>query len=150
METVLNEIEISYKPKPDLTTPFKIYTSYDAFTVGYQLFNQNQIAMREEFVIIYLNRGNRVLGYTKAFTGGISSVICDPKIIISIALKGLASSIILMHNHPSGNLKPSTADKTITSKIKAACDGLDICLMDHLIVVPDGAYFSFKDEGLLV
>lgn len=149
METVLNEIEVSYRPKKELSDPLYIYNSSDAFKVGYPIFDQNQIAMREEFVVIYLNRANRILGYSKAFTGGINGVVCDPRIILAIALKGMASSIILMHNHPSGNLKPSEQDKNLTKKINAACEGLDIYLMDHLIVTDDGKYLSLRDEGMI-
>jgi DNA repair protein RadC len=69
--------------------------------------------------------------------------------VLSVALKTAATGIILAHNHPSGNLQPSSQDKDITKKIQEACKLLDITLLDHLIVVPEDAYFSFADEGLL-
>jgi len=69
--------------------------------------------------------------------------------ILSIALKGLASAIILAHNHPSGNRRPSDQDRILTKKVKLAANEMDIQLLDHLIIVPDGGYFSFADEGMI-
>lgn len=89
------------------------------------------------------------MGHFKAFTGGVASVTCDMKIILGVGLKSLASSIILSHNHPSGNLKPSKNDLNMTKRILKACQVLDIQLFDH-IVISEAGYFSFADEGLLI
>jgi len=149
MINTVNEINISYSPNKEYLEGCSISSSQDSFDLLYSLFHQDTIYLREEFIILYLNRGNKVLGYCKAFTGGVSGVICDPKIILAIALKGLASAIILAHNHPSGNRRPSEQDKNLTKKVKLAANEMDIQLLDHLIITPNGGYFSFADEGMI-
>jgi DNA repair protein RadC len=89
-----------------------------------------------------------VLGISEISTGGFAGTVADPKVIFSIALKACASSIILSHNHPSGNLKPSQADLNLTRKIKSGGELLDIAVLDHIILTSD-SYFSFADEGIL-
>jgi DNA repair protein RadC len=102
----------------------------------------------EEFWIILLNRGNRVVKKQKISLGGVSGTVADPKIIFKLALDELASGIILAHNHPSGNLDASVADHDLTRKLKEGGRLLDIQILDHLIIAED-RYFSFADEGLL-
>ena len=97
---------------------------------------------------MYLNRANKVLGVTVLSQGGITRTVVDIRLTISIALKCAATSIVLCHNHPSGNLKPSRADEEVTSKIKQAAQLFDITVQDHLIIT-DENYFSFADDGLL-
>lgn len=101
----------------------------------------------EEFWIILLNRANQVIKCEKISSGGVSGTVADPKMIFKSALEHLASSIILSHNHPSGNLSPSQADKDLTKKLRAAGNNLDISVLDHLIFT-DKNYFSFADEGI--
>lgn len=146
---VLNEIKVSYEPNQIIFKNNQIQNSESAFEFIYPLFSKDIISLQEEFLVLYLNRGNKVLGYFKGFKGGNSSVICDPKLILSIALKGMATSLIVAHNHPSGMLKPSEADKVLTRKVRNACEALDLYLADHLIVTSEGKYFSFADEGLI-
>lgn len=98
--------------------------------------------------MILLNRVNRVLGIYHVSSGGIAGTIADPKLIFMAALKGSASGIILSHNHPSGNLKPSQVDLQLTKKIVEGGKLLDISVVDHLIITSEG-YLSFADEGLL-
>ena len=81
--------------------------------------------------------------------GGITSTIADIRLILSVALKTLATSMVLAHNHPSGNLKPSLADQEITKRIKQAAAIMDISVFDHLILTKGNTYFSFMDEGLM-
>jgi DNA repair protein RadC len=102
----------------------------------------------EEFWILLLNRNNLVIDKMMVSQGGLSGTIIDVRIILKMALDKLACSIILCHNHPSGNLIPSEADKDITKKIKEAGKHMDIPVLDHLIIGND-AYFSFADEGLI-
>lgn len=102
----------------------------------------------EEFWVIYLNRANKLIKKMAIGKGGISGTVADGKIIFKTALELLASSIILCHNHPSGNLQPSKEDKILTQKIKEAGLLLDIQLLDHIIVAAN-TYFSFADEGIL-
>lgn len=102
----------------------------------------------EEFWLLLLNRANRVLGRFKVSQGGLSGTVIDTRIIMKKALDNLASSIIVCHNHPSGNTQPSEADVKITEKLKKASEMLEIKLLDHVIIA-DKAYFSFADEGLI-
>jgi DNA repair protein RadC len=102
----------------------------------------------EEFWIILANRANKVIKKEKISSGGIAGTVADPKLIFKKCLDELASVLILVHNHPSGNVNPSNADQELTSKIKAAADLLDIKLLDHVIVAHK-KYFSFADQGLL-
>src|SRR6476620_5845958 len=102
----------------------------------------------EEFWIILLNRANVVMKKTAISSGGVAGTVADPKIIFKHALENLASSIILVHNHPSGNRQPSSADISLTKKLKEAGSFLDLPVLDHLIYT-DLGYYSFADEGLL-
>lgn len=100
----------------------------------------------EEFWVLLLNRANKVIAETMISRGGVSGTVADTKIIFKTALDKLASSIILIHNHPSGNLQPSSQDIQLTNKMKEAGNVLDIAVLDHLIITDTG-YFSFADEG---
>jgi len=102
----------------------------------------------EEFWIIYLNNSNKVIEQLQLSKGGITGTLVDVRITLRKALEVGATSIILAHNHPSGTLKPSEADKQLTQKLKTAAQSLDIKVLDHLIVT-EKSYFSFADEGLL-
>lgn len=95
-----------------------------------------------------LNNSNKILRFEIVSEGGVTGTVADPRVVLKKALEYDATSIILCHNHPSGNLRPSTADEMLTQKIKAAAACLDIRLLDHIIVSNEG-YFSFADEGLL-
>ena len=102
----------------------------------------------EVFAVLFLNNANKINHFEIVSRGGLTGTVADPKIILKIALEQEATSIILCHNHPSGNLKPSRADEVLTEKIKMAAQYLDIKVMDHLIVSEEG-YYSFCDSGLL-
>lgn len=122
----------------------KITDSRSAFDVVYpHLGDLNH----EEFWVIYLNRANEVIGKENISKGGVSGTIVDPKVVFKAAVQFPASALILAHNHPSGQLKPSQADHQITKKLKEAGNALDIPVLDHLII-GDGNYFSFADEGV--
>ncbi|MFO7668075.1 MAG: DNA repair protein RadC [Bacteroidales bacterium] len=103
----------------------------------------------EEFWLLMLNRANKVIGRFKVSQGGLSGTVIDTRIILKKALDNLASSIIVCHNHPSGNNQPSDADVKITEKLKKAAGILEIKLLDHIIIA-DKSYFSFADEGLII
>jgi DNA repair protein RadC len=102
----------------------------------------------EVFVVVFLNRANRINHYEIISEGGITGTVADPRIILKKALEEDAVSIILCHNHPSGNLLPSRADEDLTRKIKEASGYFDIKVLDHIIVSEEG-YYSFADEGIL-
>ena len=147
VKTEVEEIKISYLPT-NINNP-KVRTSKEAYSVLIEAFDKGTIGLQESFVVMYLNNQNQAKGIYRHSTGGITSTIMDIRLIMSVALKSTSIGMILCHNHPSGNLEPSKADKTITSKIGEACKLFDIKLLDHLIVSPHGTYFSFQDENLL-
>ena len=103
---------------------------------------------REVFVVLFLNTANKVNGYQIISMGGITGTVADPRVIIKKALDENATRIVLSHNHPSGSVKPSEADKVLTKKISAASTLMDIQVIDH-IIISNESYFSFADEGLL-
>lgn len=102
----------------------------------------------EEFWIMYLNNSNKVIQKNQLSKGGITATLVDVRLVLKKALELGATSLILAHNHPSGTLKPSQADKALTKKLSLASQSLDIKVLDHLIVT-ENAYFSFADEGLI-
>ena len=103
---------------------------------------------REVFAVLFLNQANRVNHFEVVSQGGITGTVADPRLILKKALDHHAVNIILCHNHPSGNLKPSKADEDLTHKIREAARFFDIKVIDH-IIVSNGGYFSFADEGLI-
>ena len=102
----------------------------------------------EVFAVLFLNKANKINHFEIISRGGLTGTVADPRIILRIALEQGATSLVLCHNHPSGNLRPSKADEELTEKIKMAARYLDILVMDHLIVSEEG-YFSFADGGLI-
>jgi DNA repair protein RadC len=102
----------------------------------------------EEFWVLLLNRANQIIRPMQISAGGVSGTVADPKLIFKAAVEHLASSLILAHNHPSGNLQPSQADRDLTKKLKGAGQLLDTPVLDHLILA-DHRYLSFADEGIL-
>lgn len=102
----------------------------------------------EEFWVLFLNRSNQVIGKENISKGGVAGTVVDPRVVFKLAVQHLASGIVLAHNHPSGNLKPSKEDHVLTKKLKEAGNALDIPVMDH-IIIGEGEYFSFADEGVL-
>jgi DNA repair protein RadC len=103
----------------------------------------------ESAKLILLNRANKVLGIANISMGGTTGTVVDSKLIFQYALKTNASGLILVHNHPSGNFRPSPADENITRRVKEAGQLFSIQLLDHLIITPHDGCFSFTDEGLL-
>jgi DNA repair protein RadC len=140
------EIKVSYSNKNPIK--IKITSSQIIYDLIISQWNSDIIEYQEEVKVIYLNKANIVLGIYHLSKGGISGSIVDIRVILGIALKCNSTSVILAHNHPSGNLKPSNADKIVTKNLKDACNLLDISLLDHLIVTKNN-YFSFSDEGIL-
>jgi DNA repair protein RadC len=124
----------------------KITSSQDAYNV-ISKFWQDDIEIYESFFVLLLNRANVTIGWAKISQGGVTGTIADPKIILKYAVDCLASSVILAHNHPSGNLTPSNQDDDITNKIKSGLKWIDCNLLDHLILTPNGSYYSYLDEG---
>jgi len=156
METLMNqqtwnqiaEVELIYKSKVKASERPQVKTSKDAADLLKHLWSEDKIDFVEQFKVLFLNRANKVLGIFEASSGGVSGTVADPKLIFVAALKANACSIIISHNHPSGNLKPSQPDQELTQKIKQAGQFLDIKLLDHVIVTSE-SYYSFADEGLI-
>ena len=143
----LAEVKVVYKRRLKVT--FKIVTSRDCFEILNSLFDKDTFDYREEFIVLLLNRANRVLGWARVSLGGINGTVVDTRIVFVLAIQTGASSIVVSHNHPSGNLKPSEADIKLTKQLKEAGKFLEIPLLDHLILTPEGEFFSFADEGML-
>ena len=143
---VISEIQMGYKP--NLISSKIINDSNAAFDILVTLFPQETICLQEQFVVLYLNRANRVIGSYQLSKGGITGTIADVRIILSVALKTLATGLILAHNHPSGNLKPSEADIQLIQKLKDASKLMDIEWLDHMILNSNG-YFSFTKDGII-
>lgn len=142
----LAEIKVSYCTPPG--TKIKLSDSNQVYDFIMNNWDLDIIEFQEETKVILLNRANNVLGIYPLSKGGISGTVVDIRIVLSVALKCHATGLILVHNHPSGNLVPSSADKDITKKLKDACAILEISLIDHLIIAKSG-YFSFSNEGEL-
>lgn len=142
----LAEIKVSYTNQS--TQRLKILSSKSIYEAIVSKWNSETIEYIEEAKVILLNRANEILGVYELSKGGISGTIVDIRVILGVALKCNASGIILIHNHPSGNLQPSEPDKVITTKLREACKLLDLLLLDHLIISKEG-YYSFADTGIL-
>jgi DNA repair protein RadC len=141
------EISVTYKVT-DRHKP-TVCTSADAYNELIQWFPEDIIGLQEMFVVAYLNRSNRIVGVYQVSKGGITGTVADPRLILATGLKIAATGMILAHNHPSGSLKPSKQDEDLTRKIKQAALLLDMQVLDHIIVNPQGHFFSFADEGNL-
>jgi len=131
------------KAEEQLSSRKKIVTSVDIYNYFYPFLCD---LPHEEFWALFLNRSNRIIDRFKISQGGISETIVDGKIIYKEAVSQLASYVVLCHNHPSGNHLPSPQDNTVTIRIKKGVELLDMILLDHVILT-DGKYYSFADEG---
>jgi DNA repair protein RadC len=154
METIssifppLPKFHISLKSKVTTDQLFTVISSQDIATVARECFKDDGVNHVEHFYCVALTRGNKVLGTKRISSGGITGTVADPRVILQFALLINATNLILIHNHPSGSLRPSRADEELTTKIKEAARYFDMSVMDHIILT-DTSYFSFADEGLL-
>ena len=145
--SVISEISVLYKNPVKYREMKQISSSGDAVNLLRSVWS-DQMQYREEFVILLLNRANRVLGFTLISKGGTSGTVVDTKMIFQIALKANASGVILSHNHPSGNTTPSEADISLTRKVISGGKLLEISVLDHIILTEESQY-SFADNGLM-
>ena len=136
------KVSVTKGDKVTITSPEKMVE------VMRSIFDADTIMWTEEVIMVCLNRANDVVGYYRVSSGGFSGTVLDPRVVMTIALQNASSSIILAHNHPSGNLKPSEGDISITDKIKNACAFFDMKLLDHIIIT-DESYYSFNESGRL-
>ena len=149
MKSKVNEIKVSYKER--IPTHFwkKINSSADAAELLYDHWDKNTIGLHESFKVVLLNNSNKVKGIYQISQGGITGTLVDLRILFAVILKTLSVAIILTHNHPSGTLQVSESDKSMTMKIKRAAELLDIKLLDHILLVPNGDYYSFADNNII-
>lgn len=145
MENLIAEIQVSYNTNSRIKQ--KIINSHSAYEILQSSWFSGTMELQEEFKIILLNKASYVLGIYNMSKGGVSGTIVDLKLLFAVALKSNASSIIVCHNHPSGNTSPSEADKKITKRIKDAGALFDINIVDHIIITKND-YFSFADNGI--
>lgn len=146
----VSEVEIHYLSKVKPSERKRIIHSHDAYEILMEVFNPRKIEHKEMFYCVYLNRAKRVLAVMKISEGGITATVVDMRIIFQAALVLNATSFILSHNHPSGNLVPSHSDDMLTERLKNAGLVMDIDLTDHIIVSPEtNRYYSYSDEGKL-
>lgn len=143
---IISEVELTYKNNVPYNQRQKISNSQGAYEILTNLFPENTMDYRETFIVLYLNRANQVLGYSVISQGGTSNTTVDIKMVIQTALLANASCIMLAHNHPSGNLHPSSDDNRITNRIIEAARLFDITVLDHIIITNE-SYYSFTDNG---
>lgn len=148
MKNIISEIELKYHPLVSKKERVKINDSKKAYNLFISSWNQNTLELLEEFKVLFLNRANEVIGVHILSKGGLTGTVVDIKLLFAVALKSASSNIILAHNHPSGNLKPSEADKYLYRKVKKAAEYLDIAVLDNLIITREG-YCSFADEKIV-
>lgn len=141
----VSEITVSYKPAVEASRRLRVSYSHEAEMV-FRTVWELPLDLRESFYALYLDRSNKLLGYLLISIGGVTGTVVDPKVIFQTALKANACSVILAHNHPSGNPEPSRNDLLLTGKLKEAGELLEIQVLDHLILLP-GGYHSMADAG---
>ena len=146
IDYTVGEVELSYKPK--FKSLHQVTCSEDAYKYLLPTYKEGTICYKEYFKVLFLNQSNQVLGYILISEGGITDTTVDVRVILQAALLTNSVAIILAHNHPSGNLKPSRQDMKITKQVKDAARLMRITVIDHLILTDEG-YYSFADEGQL-
>ncbi|MBC73579.1 MAG: DNA repair protein [Muricauda sp.] len=149
MTPKVNEIKVGYKNRIPAEQWPKIENSQEAAILLLDTWDQDTIALFETFKVMVLNNGNRVKAILPLSHGGMTGAIVDVRLLFGIVLKVAGTAIILAHNHPSGTLDPSRADKQLTCKIQKAGQLLDVRILDHIILTPDGKHFSLADNGMM-
>lgn len=142
------EIKLSYTANVKSSLRPKVESSRQVYEVFANNWDKDRIEFVEDFKVMLLSRANRVLGIVIISSGGTAGTVVDVKLVFAAAIKANSSSIILAHNHPSGNLRPSEQDRRLTQRMKQAGTIMDIPVLDHMIITAEG-YYSFADEGEL-
>ena len=142
----VGEVDLTYNSTSKSRS--KIYSSEDAYKYLLPTYKEGTICYKEYFKVLFLNQASQILGYTLISEGGITETCADVRVILQAALLTNSVAIILAHNHPSGNLKPSRQDMEITKQVRDAAKLMRITVTDHLILT-DAGYYSFADEGQL-
>jgi DNA repair protein RadC len=144
----LAEVRAVYKSRIKVSERTKIAEPSDVVRYLRAIWNQNTLELLEEVVVVCLNGSNEAIGWVKVASGGLNKATVDPRVVFTIALQTASSAIILAHNHPSGSLEPSPADRNMTKRFKEVGDILGIQLLDHLILTREG-HLSFNNMRLL-
>lgn len=142
------EYGITVKSRNESFKRVSITGTRDAATFAAGLFGDD-VEIVESFIVVTLNRAGKVTGWARISTGGRAATVVDNAIIAKIAVDALASGVILAHNHPSGTMRPSIQDDTLTKRVREALALFDIKVLDHIIVTPTSDYYSYNDEGRL-
>lgn len=146
IDYTVGEVELTYKSTSKSRN--KIYSSEDAYKYLLPTYKEGTICYKEYFKVLFLNQSNQILGYTLISEGGLTETTADVRLIFQAALLTNSVALILAHNHPSGNLKPSPEDIRLTKQIREASNFMRIKILDH-IIISDTEYYSFADEGIL-
>lgn len=146
MDFNVSEMSITYKTKVKTSDRMKIKCAKEAYQLLKSTYEDGTIEHKEFFKILLLDQSHRVIGYNVVSEGGITETSVDIRVILQMAILCNATCMILAHNHPSGNLKPSQLDRNLTAAIIKAADLLRIHVSDHIILTNEG-YYSFGDEG---
>src|SRR6266536_6086484 len=147
-EIVIPELQVTYDRSSGKQFLGSIYSSEDVAIFIKRTFGNGEIELQEQFIVLYLNQAHNIIGYYRHSKGAINATVADIRIILAAALRCIAVSMIISHNHPSGNLKSSRADDELTGQMKTAAATHNIKLLDHIIVTKEG-YYSYADSGLL-
>lgn len=140
----VSKLKLEYIPTKEQSKQIKC--SEDVAQYGFSFIDEVNVC--ETMIALFTDRQNFVCGFRVLGTGSMNQCAGDMKMLFSSALLCRASGVVLIHNHPSGNLVPSEADKAITQKIKQGCALLDLTMLDHIIISPEGKHFSFVDSGI--
>ena|SRR6218665_3859957 len=144
----VTEVELVYRNKVKFADRQQITSSFDAYQVLAQTWDEGKMQLQEHFKILLMDRKNHVLGVSHISSGGVTDCMVDSRLVFATALKARATGLILAHNHPSGNMTFSDADKMLTKKFTEAGKLLDISILDHLVLTEEG-YASMSDNGQL-
>jgi len=146
----LGELTVEYKYKSSFENRPQITNNNEAFNVIKQVIDIKRIGLQEQFIVIYLNASNKVIGTMNQFSGTQTCTVVDFRIIVGAAIQLMASGIIIAHNHPSSSTFPSVPDIKLTVQLKKALELMGICLIDHIIISPEGDdYTSLTNEGII-
>ncbi|HEA21117.1 MAG TPA: DNA repair protein [Pricia antarctica] len=149
MKNEVNEIKISYCEKLGTIDSEPLTAPYKVAELLYQNWDKDTIGLHETFKVLLFNQANKVKGVYQASTGGLTGTLVDLRLLFAVVLKSLSTSIVIAHNHPSGTSRASDADIKLTRRVKKAAELFDITVLDHVIILPNGGYFSFSENGLM-
>lgn len=144
----VTEVELVYHNRQKPSERMKIHSSEHAYKLFYDTWDKGKLELQEQFRVLLLDQSSSCLGISTLASGGVAQCVVDLKLVFAMALKAKASGIIIAHNHPSGNKKPSENDKTLTAQFSIAGRILDIPVLDHLIITNEG-YTSMAVENLM-